>query len=327
MKKLIFLFSFIMLAATGAWAQPSATQPEAGGTYTYNAAVTTDAVNGYDGTGTYTYWITKNDAALLDDASKILTSNTADFTVSGAGLTAGTNAWTGTGTSANSITVQWTAKAVADYASDSKPFFLMVKYQQGGCSNIRGWAITPTNNFTITLAAVGDDGTEASYAAKCPGDVMSGAYDAVNKTFSYVYGTVDLYFMATATGIKSEWTPTIKVSDDQTVETITQASYAITDISKLTQATPAPDGTFGVTNNSASFSSVTPTTLPSGSETIYIKVTVDNKTAERLAAGTIDLTLHAVDGAGNVAQGAISGAADESASFDIKARPTITLNP
>jgi hypothetical protein len=314
MKKLIFLFAFIMLATTGAWAQ-SATQPEAGGTYTY-------LIN--EGTGTFTWWVTTNPNDLIADASSTdrVKSDAGIFTIDNlASFTENGNKNEWNGTDANSIQLTWSAASVAANTT----YYLMVKKSDGSCSNIKGWAITPTNNFGVTLAAVGDDGTTANYAAKCPGDIASAKF--VSGAFEYDYGTVDLYYEATATNISSAWTPTIQVSGLNTGETIGSASFAA-DIANLTAASPSPDGTFSSSDNFATLANTSTTgTMPTGGTTIYIKVTVDHNTAERLAAGDITLTIRAVDGAGNAANTVSGTTTDATAVFGIKARPTMTVNP
>lgn len=312
MKKLIFLFSFIMLASAGAWAQTALT-PEPDVEYTYSVAISGESVTGtpYDGaTGTYTYWITQQQGALLVDANKIDGSTTNFFTVSSATPYDGASkTWSG----ANQIKITWSAQAVAD----GNPFYLMVKYDDGnGCTNIKGWEITPSNYMKATLAAFDGTSTYDDNYAVCAGEIASASFSG--GVFTYDYGVTKLYYRIEITsGIDPTKTGWVFNMTAPSVGTATATAKYATAFGDLATST-----------NTFTLGSDVSIAAGTGG-VIFVEIDLAHPNMEMTTEQSVSTTLTVTDAATNAATIYKSdGTTTDNAEIQIiKARPTMTINP
>lgn len=330
MKKLLILslVAFFALGSAKVFAQTdTGATPFAGSTHTYyvNGTWTDDGDNiiqpselSNDGASgdTYTWWVSTNagDLTVPEDAA-----TTTYFTVS-------SGTYGGAGSTTNSISLTWTAAAVAAYnAATPTNFFVVVQESDGSCTNLKAFQVKPANNFDLAfinmlpdLSNVGADGQ-----TQC----AQGVAVSFNTAIDYDYGVSHMYYRLTATGITN---------------TAWQFDYQFTTENGLTGSTIAVDyGTVsggvyskvGDLTNATSAAATSPL-IAAGTNEIYVRVTITNN---KLSDGTgnynegtsdqnVALTLTNVqDASGNVVQNINSaGTTDDVKAQVVNARPATT---
>jgi len=252
--------------------------PSAGTPYNYSATI---SGAGYDGTGPFTWYVTK-DVDLINGV--VVPNNGGEIIASGAGAY---NAPIG---GANSITIEWTSQAIAN----NVPYYLVIKYSQTNsgtnpsCSamNMKVWQIVPINKFLLAVNSfAGTIGMDGVY---CSADVTSAIVTpGANPTVAYVYGVNNIYAEITASKYTGAWTPSFKIAGLDAIQTIASVTWD-TD----------PNGTFANTTTPGSgpgeyVSTTNATAAYDGSLKIYVKVAINNNSFENLAGLTVNI---AVDG-------------------------------
>lgn len=294
--------------------------PAAGTPYNYAATV---SGAGYDGTGPFTWYVTK-DVDLINGA--VVPNSGGEIIASGAGAY---NAPIG---GANTITIEWTSQAIAN----NVPYYLVIKYSQTNagttpsCSamNMKVWAIQPINKFLLAVnsfaGAIGMDGVY------CSADVSSAIVTpGASPTVAYVYGVNNLYAEITASKYAGEWTPSFKITGLDAIQTIASVNWDTDPAGTFANTTTlgAPGEYVSNSNAIAAYD---------GSLKIYVRVTVDNNSFENLAGETVNV---AVDGIIPVTTGsplpdvisdtdcapeAIFG---KNTNLTVNPRPTVTPDP
>ena len=330
MKKLLILslIAFFALGSAKVFAQTdTGATPFAGSTHTYYVNGTwtdanTDGViqpaeltnTGTSG-DTYTWWVSTNEADLTQQISATNTY----FAVS-------SGTYGASGSTTNSISLTWTAAAVAAYnAATPTNFFVVVQESDGSCTNLKAFQVKPANNFDLAfinmlpdLSNVGADGQ-----TQC----AQGVAVSFNTAIDYDYGVSHMYYRLTATGITN---------------TAWQFDYQFTTENGLTGSTIAVDyGTVsggvyskvGDLTNATSTAATSPS-IAAGTNEIYVRVTITNNKlsdgAGNYNEGTADqnvaLTLSNVqDASGNAVQNINSGGTtDDVKAQVVNARPATT---
>jgi len=299
--------------------------PMAGKSYTY--AVTIPAP--YTTPQSYDWYVTDNPGFIA--GSVLITAgiipNTKEFIDAGAG-------YHNTATGTNSITIQWTGKAVAN--AKTKPYFLVIHYKGTNgtlceAMNLRAYKIEPFNAFTLDLTNLnnatdlGLDGSNLAVTNRlCAKDIASVSYDGTKMV--YDYGVNDLVFKVVAANFTGGWTPTVKVSGLAAAQTIGSIEWS---------GTTTFTGTNPFTKNGDNWTPANKVLAPADNQTsdgeiIYIRVSVRNNDYEGLTDTPVVMALDGKtdDGDEDVhyADCQTDGFANDVATQIILARPTITSN-
>jgi hypothetical protein len=323
MKKQIFILVFLVVATfasvTNLYAQTcdDALHPIAGKKYTYGITVSPTG-------GTFNWYVATSADLMPGTSTKA--DNT--YVIGGTGYNA-----PGTGTS--SVDITWSSKAVKDGLAGTTKFYLVVNYAMAGCTdNLKAYAITPVNLFSILVENV--DAAGATYAANniCRSPIQSATVNA-NGKIDYNYGSNALYLKLTANYFTTSWTPTIDIAALKASLDVTAGNQSITSIEwSLTT-------TFTGTSNFDLATGVATTVVPdkgadgitSGTdEFIYVKIVIAHGKFEGAADQSIALNLSAVDASGNPDVDKITGTCNDVLPANdpdkmvqiVKARPTIT---
>jgi hypothetical protein len=267
MKKSIILFAIVLLTSisVNVFAQTNTgLLPSVGSNHDYWVNATDEATQTSGIGSTYVWWIST-------DAADLVAQETpgTDFTV-----TNGTYAGTG-GLNNFTIGLTWNPSAVG------KTFYLVVEETDGtGCKNVKASAIQPTNNFKLEFVALESDGTtKGDDLSRCaPAITMS----ASGTTISYDYGADNFMFKLTASDIYSSW------------------SFVNTFANVVGTATATIEYKVKETGTWTAIAS--PITVPAsvtGTEEVFVRVSLVNGTEEGTTAQTMQLTLSDVKDAGN----------------------------
>jgi hypothetical protein len=342
--------------------------PMAGKQYIYdvNSANSTD--------GTYTWWVTKDvnfivptytppttNASVTNVAGRIVVSPTTL-------LSASANYGVATATVApatSPLTLSWSSTLLnatkyqaipADAPKTST--FVVAHYQSTGaanCSdNMKIYEISPINGFTVDiknikytsgLAKTLVDADTLAFGVtdvQCVDLVRGATYNVTNHGIDFDYGKNYLYFEVIASNFSVSWLPSFKISGLNTTQEAKiewDYSLAFTTPNVVAAAAVAADngtlltGTAFTVPASPALSSLTST---SNGASIYVRVTVSNKTYETLADNAITLSVNGTT-AGTDFDVVNDGAPDDctttaiadwtdNAIQTIKRRPTITEN-
>ena len=300
--------------------------PMAGKTYTY--AVTIPAP--YTTPQSYDWYVTDNPGFIA--GSVLITTgiipNTKEFIDAGTG-------YHNTATGTNSITIQWTGKAVAN--AKTKPYFLVIHYKGTNgtlceAMNMRAYKIEPFNAFTLDLTNMnnstdlGLDGSNLAVTNRvCAKDIASVSYDGTKMV--YDYGVNDLVFKVVAANFTGGWTPTVKVSGLAAAQTIGSIEWS---------ETTTFNGTNPFTKNGDNWSPANKVLAPADNQTkrrgdhlhpgISKKIMITKGSRIRLLY--LPWTEKTDDGEGDVhyADCLTDGFTNDIATQIILARPTITSN-
>ncbi|GET32538.1 hypothetical protein PbJCM13498_14010 [Prolixibacter bellariivorans] len=329
MKKLLILslVAFFALGSAKVFAQTDdGATPFAGSTHTYyvngtwtdgnsdGAIQPAELTNTGNSGDTYTWWVSTDETDLTQQEAA-----GTYFTVSNG--TYGTGSSTG---GANSISLTWTAAAVAAYnGATPTNFFVVVQEEDAttGCSNLKAFQVKPANNFDLAFVNMKPDlsGVGADNQDQCPQNVAvsfnSGAID-------YGYGVSYMYYRLTTTGItNTAWqfdyqftTENGLTGSNVTVDYGTVSGGTYTKVGDLTNATGA---------------AATSPSIAAGSNEIYVRVTITNNKLsdgtynEGTSAQNVALTLTNVqDAGGNPVQNINSaGTTDDVKAQVVNARP------
>ena len=285
MKKQIFIPVLTVLALfanlSTAFAQnctDGPLAPVAGHPYTYSATI---QGAGYDGTGTYTWYVTSKPD--LFDATGKITNNAGEIIATGGGAyNSGIS-----GSAAKDLTIEWTSQAILNGLTN--PYYLVVQYSQnnGTCTamNLKVWQIQPINKFLLAIntfsGAVGQDGVY------CAADVTSAIVTpGTTPTVTYIYGVNTLYAEITASNYDGDWTPSFNIQSLDAAQTIASVSWA-TDAAFTTPHTTTVAGNIATSTDKA-------TAAYDGSSKIYVKFVISNNSFENLT-GQNNITI-GVDG-------------------------------
>jgi hypothetical protein len=248
MKKLLYLLTLIAFMGISAntFAQGTGVAPHIGSKHTYSVT---------EHTGNTYAWSVTTDAA---------------------GNTAATVA-TLSSTTGHEIEITWVSP------TPGTTYFVHVvetaSAANGGCTNHKVLAVTPSNEFDMAVVAINEDDSAVLTGADleaCAPDVKVTGFTAP-QNFTYDYGDNYFYYKITATGIGSNsWNAVfdIKGSDGDAVYTATYGKS----IATIEDNNLVADGTLNTINTIAS------------TEVIYVKVKVDNAEGAT-AANNVSLTL------------------------------------
>ncbi|RKD91853.1 hypothetical protein [Mangrovibacterium diazotrophicum] len=226
---------------------------------------------------THTYSVTANASATF--AWTITTD------VAGSSAVASTIAEVTAGAGTEEVSITWHNPAAGT------TYYVHVTETLSGCSNHKAIAVSPVNGFELEIVNVdSSNGDLAQDAAQCAPAVVVDSYagsgdgtltDAQN--FVYDYGTVDLYYKITASGINTTntgWSPQFTIATTNTTGATVTATWGTTSAGTGGSGALTTDG---VAND---------IDVASGNASIWVKVTIDNGTAmEGLTAQDITVTL------------------------------------
>ena len=322
MKKQLLVLAIFVLASFSAinvsYAQcDDALKPMAGKKYTYSITVNPTG-------GTFDWFVTTDPHISVAAPVANGTGAAGDIIVAGTGYNLPTS-------TAATIDITWTAKAVADANATPTPtkYYLVVKYTTSCTNNIKPWKITPINLFQIAVENVNLTG--AAYVDICRVgfvDAIIGADDKV----TYDFGENALYLKVTANNFTGSWTPkvdiaalTASITAPQTIKSIewslttTFTGTSNFDLATGLAKTAVPDkGADNVTTGTDEF--------------VYVKVVITDGKFEGTADQTLALNWSATDIAGNKDVDVVAGtpctitAVVNNVTQLLKARPAIT-NP
>jgi hypothetical protein len=342
--------------------------PIAGKTYIYDVKTTgsTD--------GTYTWWVTKDvnfittnyapptgATSVTNLAGRIVVSPTTLLSTS-------PNYGTPTPTVApatSPLTLSWSSallnatkyQAIAADAPKTSTF-VVAYYQSTGatnCSdNMKIYEISPINGFTVDIknikytSGLGKTLADADTLAfgatdvQCVDLVRGAAYNVANHGIDYDYGKNYLYFEVIASNFSVNWLPSFKINGlNGTQEAKIEWDYDLAFGSPNIVAAAAKVADNGSLLTGTAFTvPATPVlsslTSTSNGASIYVRVTVSNKTYETLADNAITLSVNGKNAEGDfdVVNGGVTDDCTTTATEDwvdasiqtIKARPTVTTN-
>jgi len=322
-KQLLLLVLALFAGYSSLFAQPCLPEgplsPAAGTPYNYTATV---SGAGYDGTGPFTWYVTK-DVDLINGV--VVPNNGGEIIASGAG------SYNSPINGANTITIEWTSQAIAN----NVPYYLVIKYAQTNsgtnpaCSamNMKVWQVKPQNKFLLAVNSfAGTIGMDGVY---CSADVTSAIVTpGTPGSVAYVYGVNNIYAEITASKYTGEWTPSFKITGLDAVQTIADVTWDTSPTGTFTNTTTpgaGPGEYVSTTNAIAAFD---------GSLKIYVKVAVNNNYFENLAGLTVNVAVDGVIPSTPPLPDVISETDctpevpfGKNTNLTIKARPTITPDP
>lgn len=284
MKKQIFTLALLVLAifagTTTAFGQcDNALSPMAGKPYTYSVSV--------DPAGGEFDWYVTTSTNLL----------TGTPLASGDGEIIGGTGYNDPGNGTASVTITWTAQAVANAQSGTN-YYLVVKYTTSCSDNLKPWAITPLNLFQILVENVDGTGTALTDDEVCRSEVAGATINSSNQVV-YDYGENALYLKVTANNFTTSWTPAIDMAalnaSLTSPQSVTSAEWSL---STTFNGTNTFDLTTGVSNNVVPDKGGDNVTTGTD-ELIYIRIVIDHGKFEGTTDQDIALNISAVDVAGN----------------------------
>lgn len=331
-----------------------ALHPIAGKAYTYDVGI--DAP--HDG-GNFTWWATK-DPNFLSTTLGVTTTNMATTKLTTATGLLATNPEYATTTKKDSTIITWSG-AILNGTSyqgadvTKSPTFVAVQYQPGATStfcsdNLKIFELNPVNGFTVDIKNIANEKVIAGALAaadtlafgatedQCVDLVRLATYNATDKGIDYDFGTNILYYEVIAANFSGTFTPSFKIDGLQlTQEAKIEWDYSLAFTTPVTviAAAKASDNGSGLTGTPfASPSTVTTNATNTAiGVSIYVRVTVSNKTFETLAVNPLTISVDAETQFGNydvingtAADDCSTAAADfiDNSTQDIKARPTVT---
>ena len=244
--------------------------PVAGFPYTYTATI---QGAGYDGTGTYTWYVTSKPD--LFDATGKITNNSGIIIATGGGAYDADK----TGSVAKDLTIEWTSQAILN--GITSPYYLVVKYSQTNvtcaASNLKVWQIQPINKFLLAINTF--SGTVGQDGIYCAADVTSAIVTpGASPTVAYIYGVNTLYAEITASNYGGDWTPSFNIQNLDGAQTIASVTWA-TDAAFTTSHTTNLVGNIATSTDKA-------TATYDGSSKIYVKFVINNNSFENLNGQT-----------------------------------------
>jgi len=292
-----------------------ALHPIAGKPYDYK--VTSTATG-----GNYTWWATTTPSFIT---AGILQNTGTNVLASPAVVPTVPLAYNGTETT-GTINLTWGTDVLADAMKTVSPVptFVAVYSKGTSCSdNLKVFQIHPVNGFMVdvtnvnhtTLASLGYVATES----QCFAPVFSATFNPATSLMEYDYGTNVLVFEVVASNFSVKWTPTFTLSG-------LQAGQVATMVWDYTTAFAAP---VTVTSGAASGTDATTGSVDtSNGVSIFVKVTIQNKTWEGLAGVPITLDVKGTNTAGqrDVTSTDCALADTNTAVQTLDPRPTITNN-
>jgi len=203
MKKLISLFCLVVLLGISVhvMGQNTGLKPQIGGTYPYSVTL--------NGTNTYLWSVTTDVAGATPATGVVLSSTTG-----------------------NSITITWNNVTIG---SNFYVHVIETASGSGSCTNRKALTVVPTNNLNLNIISITtlDQATDANPYSTCPPNVTVNTFDGTfdgtlveSRKFTYGYGTVDLYYKISATGINTTstgWKTTVNIINTATGGTVTAA--------------------------------------------------------------------------------------------------------
>lgn len=265
-----------------------ALHPSAGVPYTY----TLDAT---PGGGTWLWYATKNTTflsagAFPTDSLKSIGAGAMLLNASGNYGTPGTS---------NSVTITWSDAILNNTVYQTNPTFVVGYYEAGGTNcadNIKIYQLDPKLSFVVDIKninpatnAILDYGVTTT---QCVDNVQGASY--VNNAILYDYGTNYLYYEFIAANFSGHWVPTFALTGLDAAQVVT---YEYTIAAPSTWSTTAPTWTplvSGTTQIQAD-----PNVSTAAGVSIYVRVTVENRTFETLAQQILAMAL---DGQNSLAQ-------------------------
>lgn len=327
MKKQILILVLFVLAAfanvSKSYGQcnPTPLTPAPGIEYDYGVTIV-----GTNTTPTF-LWYATTDVNLLT-GTKLTTADNY-FTVGATGSVYNNT----TGGTAN-LKLTWLPKAIGT------TFYLVVKYTEAsasGCTveNMRVYEVKPINTFLLAVNGTNATGAAAT-GVTCAAPVTGALVTAATPTVAYTYGTNDLYYKITASGILGDWRPSIQLP----------ALAGLGQNYTVAEWNDKPDGTgtnhsFGLTAGATAQTDLVSTDLAKvtnvAGTSILVHIRIDNVNFETLANQTITV---GVDGhlptaftESDIIGGAGATACNPEAPFGkkgssvIEARPTVNAVP
>ena len=318
MKKQLLILSILLAFFAGisnvnAQCTPGPNSPTPGIPVDYTTTISGDT---YAGDGIYWWYVTR-DPNLL--------TGTVDLPADGF-FTVGTgssyNSQTNPGTT-STLNLTWLP------ASIGETFYLVLQYSEendgGPCTaeNIRVWEITPINTFLLAIVADGET---------CPGDVTGALVTTgTPNTVAYTYGTTTLTYTATASGVNSDWQPSIRIPALQTATFGTGQTYASAEWTQDGGTNWYSFGAVAGTSASGDFESAVNAVATEAGSTMSIRIVINNNNFESLADQTINVAIDGYLMPGHAPSDIVSAtdcteaaAFAKSADHNINARPTIT---
>lgn len=293
-KQLSIIVSLVLLAVFANFSRVNAQctgtglNPSAGTPYVYEVTVPTGT--GYDGSGTYTWYITQNTDLL--NAGAIIPETNTFFTVnSGAGLSA-YNATTGT---TNQLGITWAE------AANTLTFYMVLRYselnQNSGtvacnAENIRVWQITPNiaTNFLLAITGAQPNGDPFADARQCAAAVIGAEITpGASPTVSYTYDVNTLYYLVTASGASGTWQPAIRLPNLAGTVAEGQVYGNVQWTDDLTGASPWNDFTGAAGTTGGDFTSANSAPVSTDGTPILIRVQIANNHYETLADQSINV--------------------------------------
>ena len=210
-------------------------------------------------------------------------------------------------------------------ATSPVPTFVAVYSKGTSCSdNLKVFQIHPVNGFMVDITNVNhtDGTTSLGYAtaeSQCFAPVFSATFNPGTSLMDYDYGTNTLVFEVIASNFSAKWTPTFTLSG-------LQAGQVATMVWDYTTAFAAP---IAVTSGTVSGTDATTGIVDtSNGVSIFVRVTIQNKTWEGLAGMPVTLDVKGTNAAGqrDVTATDCSLADTNTAIQTLNPRPTITNN-
>lgn len=338
MKRNFFLSALFACVSFTALAQAPATPVAKKGTApTAVSCATNDPLNPIIGKEyTYTAAGTPTDGNfhfLATNATTFMTNGTLNttgaYTTAGGQLISAGNTYNSGTNTTNNVKLTWSSTA-------ANPSFLVAHYtnkvtetQKCTNDNIKVWKITPKNAFTIEFRNIDKSKTTGDITKDnvdvCFGEVKSASYDATTDKISYDYGEQKLYYEFIVANYDKTFKPTFKVEGLQGTQTVA-LKWGV-DKGTITTDASLKAGT----TNEFELPRITADTTakPQDGVSIFLELTIANKTFEGTADQTItlkgDATTGATDNIKDVkfADCNVRPDFEEQITQKLKARPTV----
>jgi hypothetical protein len=267
----------------------------------------------------WTWWATQ-DVNFISTTGGVTTTNMATKGLTKAsgdlvdnGPTYGVTTPAGAG--ANEVSITWSAgllartKYQATAADVGKASTFVVGYSHGTtcADNIQVYEINPKPNFTIDIAAIDTIANKTlnwdEVGAQCVANVVSSTYNTTSHEIDMDYGKNNFYFEVAAANFVTDWTPTFTIISGlaTTQEAVITMYPTLGDAQANTNAI-ASSGTLttaniGVGKGWATGKQLTATNIAdiATGVSVYVRVTIKNKTEESLTQSPFALAVDAQD--------------------------------
>lgn len=338
MKRNFFLSALFACVSFTALAQAPATPvAKKGTTPTAVSCATNDPLKPIIGK-TYTYTATGNPA---DGNFQFFATNATTFMTAGAlnltgAYTAGNQlvsagaTYNKTDNTTNNVTIAWSNTAAATS-------FLVAHYKNktgagsDNCANdnIKVWKITPKNAFTIEFRNIDKtkttNDTTKDKIDVCFGKVASASYDTASDKMVYDYGEQKLYYELIVANYDKTFKPTFQI-DGLDAAQVASLKWGV-DKTSINTSVALKTGT----TNEFELPRITADAAakPEEGVSIYLELTIANKTFEGIADKIITLKGDATTGANDTIKDVKFDDCNERTAFDarieqtLKARPTV----